>query len=62
MNTGQEPPITMYETEAVNPTDWETLTFEERTEWLNLLRGECETWLEQHYPNWRDPVAYWDDD
>lgn len=23
--------------------------------------AEAESWLDEHYPNWRDPSAYWDD-
>lgn len=22
--------------------------------------GACEEWLDRHFPNWRDPLAYWD--
>lgn len=29
---------------------------EEKEEWRTI----AETWLDEHYPNWRDPGAYWD--
>jgi hypothetical protein len=33
------------------------------TEWTEDLNGgsaECEAWLDEQYPQWREPTAYWD--
>ncbi len=60
MNTGDEL-VTVYKTEAVSPANIEPLGFKERTEWYKFFEGECEAWLDQHYPQWRDPAAYWDE-
>lgn len=35
----------------------------ERKDWNGQSRQfqECTTWLNERYPNWRDPFAYWDE-
>lgn len=30
-------------------------------ETVRAAEDEAETWLAEHFPAWRDPVAYWDD-
>ena len=27
---------------------------------MSLLESEAKKWLEEHYPDWEDPLAYWD--
>ena len=27
----------------------------------SVTREDCKTWLDEHYPDWRDPQAYWDE-
>ena len=26
-----------------------------------IARNHCEQWLKEHYPDWKDQTAYWDD-
>jgi hypothetical protein len=69
MNTGDEP-ITVYETEAVNPTDWEMLTFEEpsgsifseenaRLGWVNTIQiGETQWRIGMTIKPWVCPEGW----
>lgn len=49
--------VTLYETAHV---DFAPLKSQERIAQSIALDKECEKWLDEHYPLWRDPTAYWD--
>ena len=41
----------------------EPMTPSDDIEWFNLndhLRPQGKAWLDEHYPNWQDPLAYWE--
>lgn len=45
----------IWQSEVMSPSD--------DIEWFNLsdrLAPQGEAWLNEHYPNWRDPLAYWE--
>lgn len=56
-NTGYGETV-LHETDHV---DFQPLTTEQRIEVIQRLSSECEAWLDAHFPNWRNPVAYWDE-
>ena len=31
-----------------------------KTKKENHIQQQCENWLNEHYPDWRNPLAYWD--
>lgn len=41
---------------AVPVKDWEA-----ESQVRNAQRAKCEQWLEEHFPQWRDPSAHWND-
>jgi hypothetical protein len=46
---------TIHKTEAISAkSDREHMEFHE------AKRKEAETWLDENYPEWKDPFAYWD--
>lgn len=34
--------------------------YKEQASFRDLQEKECEAWLAEHYPDWRNPGAYWD--
>jgi len=49
--------IILYVTPWVNLKE---LKYPETVHRTRELYNESEGWLDQHYPNWRDPTKYWD--
>lgn len=57
--TSEEDAEVLYRTRTVNLRE---LKFPESNNTALALIKEADDWLDKHYPDWRDPLAYWDEE